>query len=129
VNYLVAYLKKIGVSHLFGIPGDLVINLFLKFGRPKGLKIIALAHEPGVGFGADGSARSTGRIGIICVSYGAGEHNMVNPLPAPFRASADSRHQWRAGAGKVTKSRLLRNFAAPCKRPLDPVNLPSSRCR
>jgi len=24
-DYLVAYLKKIGVSHLFGIPGDLVI--------------------------------------------------------------------------------------------------------
>lgn len=27
-DYLVAYLKKIGVSHLFKIPGDLVINLF-----------------------------------------------------------------------------------------------------
>jgi TPP-dependent 2-oxoacid decarboxylase len=25
-DYLVAYLKKIGVSHLFGIPGDLVIK-------------------------------------------------------------------------------------------------------
>jgi Thiamine pyrophosphate enzyme, N-terminal TPP binding domain len=45
-DYLVAYLKKIGVSHLFGIPGDLVINLFLKFGRRKGLKIITLSHEP-----------------------------------------------------------------------------------
>ena len=41
-DYLVAYLKKIGVSHLFGIPGDLVINLFLKFGRLRGLKIITL---------------------------------------------------------------------------------------
>ena len=60
-DYLVAYLKKIGVSHLFGIPGDLVINLFLKFGRRKGLKIITLSHEPGVGFAADGYARSTGR--------------------------------------------------------------------
>lgn len=79
-DYLVAYLKKIGVSHLFGIPGDLVINLFLKFGRPKGLKIITLSHEPGVGFGADGNARSTGRIGVICVTYGAGGHNMVNPV-------------------------------------------------
>jgi TPP-dependent 2-oxoacid decarboxylase len=49
-DYLVAYFKKIGVSHLFGIPGDLVINLFLKFGRPKELKIITLSLEPGVGF-------------------------------------------------------------------------------
>jgi thiamine pyrophosphate-dependent acetolactate synthase large subunit-like protein len=59
-DYLVVYLKKIGVSHLCGIPEDLVINLFLKFGRPKGLKIITLSHEPGVGFAADGYARSTG---------------------------------------------------------------------
>lgn len=83
-DYLVAYLKKIGVSHLFGIPGDLVINLFLKFGRPRGLKIVTLSHEPGVGFAADGYARSTGRIGAICVTYGAGGHNMVNPVAGSF---------------------------------------------
>jgi TPP-dependent 2-oxoacid decarboxylase len=83
-DYLVAYLKKIGVSHLFGIPGDLVINLFLKFGRRAGLKIITLSHEPSVGFAADGYARSTGRIGAICVTYGAGGHNMVNPVAGSF---------------------------------------------
>lgn len=83
-DYLVAYLKKIGVSHLFGIPGDLVINLFLKFGRPKGLKIITLSHEPGVGFAADGYARSTGRIGVICVTYGAEGTTWSIPLTAPF---------------------------------------------
>src|SRR5215475_3539524 len=83
-DYLVAYLKKIGVSHLFGIPGDLVINLFFKFGRPKGLKIITLSHEPGIGFAADGYARSTGSIGVICVTYGAGGHNMVNPVAGSF---------------------------------------------
>lgn len=83
-DYLVAYLKKIGVSHLFGIPGDLVINLFFKFGRPRGLKIITLSHEPGIGFAADGYARSTGRIGTACVTYGAGGHNMVNPVAGSF---------------------------------------------
>ncbi|TAK06961.1 hypothetical protein EPO44_04720, partial [bacterium] len=83
-DYLVSYLKKIGVSHLFGIPGDLVINLFLKFGRSRGLKIITLSHEPGVGFAADGYARSTGRIGTICVTYGARGHNMVNPVAGSF---------------------------------------------
>ena len=83
-DYLVAYLKKIGVSHLFGIPGDLVINLFFKFGRAHALKVITLSHEPGVGFAADGYARATGRIGAICVTYGAGGHNMVNPVAASF---------------------------------------------
>jgi len=69
-DFLVTYLEKIGVQHLFGIPGDLVINLFFKFGHRRGLKIITLSHEPG--------------IGAICVTYGAGGHNMVNPVAGSF---------------------------------------------
>jgi indolepyruvate decarboxylase len=83
-DFLVAYLQKIGVTHLFGIPGDLVMRLFLRFGRPRGLKIVTFSHEPGVGFAADGYARSTGRIGVVCVTYGAGGHNMVNPVAGSF---------------------------------------------
>lgn len=51
----------------------------MKFGRRAGLKIITLSHEPGTGFAADGYARSTGRIGAICVTYGAGGHNNGQP--------------------------------------------------
>jgi len=83
-DFLVAYLQKIGVTHLFGIPGDLVLNLFFKFGRPRGMRIVTLSHEPGVGFAADGYARATGRIGVVCVTYGAGGHNMVNPVAGSF---------------------------------------------
>ncbi len=83
-DFLVAYLRKIGVTHLFGIPGDLVLRLFSRLGRPRGLKIITLSHEPGVGFAADGYARATGRIGVVCVTYGAGGHNMVNPVAGSF---------------------------------------------
>jgi TPP-dependent 2-oxoacid decarboxylase len=83
-DFLVAYLQRIGVTHLFGIPGDLVMRLFLRFGRKRGLKIITFSHEPGVGFAADGYARATGRIGVVCVTYGAGGHNMVNPVAGSF---------------------------------------------
>jgi TPP-dependent 2-oxoacid decarboxylase len=83
-DFLVAYLRKIGVEHLFGIPGDLVLRLFSRLGRPRGLRIVTLSHEPGVGFAADGYARATGRIGVVCVTYGAGGHNMVNPVAGSF---------------------------------------------
>jgi indolepyruvate decarboxylase len=83
-DFLVAYLQKLGVTHLFGIPGDLVMRLFLRFGKPRGLHIVTMSHEPGVGFAADGYARATGRIGVICVTYGAGGHNMVNPVAGSF---------------------------------------------
>lgn len=83
-DFLVAYLRKIGVDILFGIPGDLVLKLFLTFGKRRGLRVLTFSHEPGVGFAADGYARATGRIGVVCVTYGAGGHNMVNPVAASF---------------------------------------------
>jgi len=83
-DFLVAYLQRIGVTHLFGIPGDLVMRLFLRFGQKRGLQIVTMSHEPGVGFAADGYARATGRIGVVCVTYGAGGHNMVNPVAGSF---------------------------------------------
>jgi indolepyruvate decarboxylase len=83
-DFLVAYLRTLGVTHLFGIPGDLVMRLFLRFARRRGLSIVTMSHEPGVGFAADGYARATGRIGVVCVTYGAGGHNMVNPVAGSF---------------------------------------------
>src|SRR5438046_3551043 len=83
-DFLVVYLQKIGVQHLFGIPGDLVLRLFARLGRPRGLRIVTFSHEPGVGFAADGYARATGRLAVVCVTYGAGGHNMVNPVGGSF---------------------------------------------
>jgi len=83
-DFLVAYLQQIGVTHLFGIPGDLVLRLFFRLAMRRGMRIVTLSHEPGVGFAADGYARATGRIGVVCVTYGAGGHNMVNPVAGSF---------------------------------------------
>src|SRR5947207_12408515 len=83
-DFLVAYLRRIGVDHVFGIPGDLALKLFFALGRKHGIQIITLSHEPGVGFAADGYARATGKIGVACVTYGAGGHNMVNPVAGSF---------------------------------------------
>lgn len=83
-DYLVAYLRKVGVTHLFGIPGDLVIQLFMKFGKPRGMEVMTFSHEPGAGFAVDGYARATGQLGVLCVTYGAGGHNVVNPVAGSF---------------------------------------------
>src|SRR5260370_1890041 len=83
-DFLVAYLRKIGVSHVFGIPGDLALKLFFALGRKHGLEIITLSHERGVGFAADGYARATGKIGVVWVAYGGGGQNMVNPGAGSF---------------------------------------------
>ena len=83
-DYLVAYLRKVGVTHLFGIPGDLVIQLFMKFGQPRHMQVMTFSHEPGAGFAVDGYARAIGKIGVLCVTYGTGGHNVVNPVAGSF---------------------------------------------
>jgi TPP-dependent 2-oxoacid decarboxylase len=83
-DFLVAYLRKLGITCVFGIPGDLALKLFFTLGRRHGMRMITMSHEPGVGFAADAYARATGTIGVICVTYGAGGHNMVNPVAGSF---------------------------------------------
>ena len=83
-DFLVAYLKRAGVTHIFGLPGDLVLGLFHRFGRDRDLAIVTFSHEPSVGFAADGYARSTRRLGVVCVTYGAGGHNVLNPIAGAY---------------------------------------------
>ena len=83
-DFLVAYLKRAGVRHVFGLPGDLVLGLFHRFGRERGLEIVTFSHEPAVGFAADGYARSTRRLGVAVVTYGAGGNNIVNPVGGAY---------------------------------------------
>ncbi len=83
-DFVVAYLKRFGVTHIFGLPGDLVLGLFQRFGRERGIEVVTFSHEPAVGFAADGYARSTRRLGVVCVTYGAGGHNVVNPVAGAY---------------------------------------------
>jgi len=83
-EFLVAYLRRMGVTHLFGLPGDLVLGLFQSLARERELEIVTFSHEPTVGFAADGYARATRKLGVICVTYGAGGHNIVNPVAAAY---------------------------------------------
>jgi TPP-dependent 2-oxoacid decarboxylase len=83
-DFLVAYLRKIGADHIFGIPGDLALKLFFALGAKRAIRTVTFSHEPGVGFAADGYARATGKIGVVCVTYGAGGHNIINPVAGSF---------------------------------------------
>ena len=44
-EFLVAYLRRMGVTHLFGLPGDLVLGLFQSLAREKALEIVTFSHD------------------------------------------------------------------------------------
>jgi len=83
-EFFVAYLRRAGVKEIFGLPGDLVLRLFSRLGERREWKMFTFSHEPAVGFAADGYARATGSLGVACVTYGAGGHNMVNAVAGSY---------------------------------------------
>jgi len=83
-DFLVAYLQRAGVSQIFGLPGDHDLGLYHRFGAARGLEINSFSHEPSVGFAADGYARSTRKLGVVYVTYGAGGHNIVNAIAGAY---------------------------------------------
>ncbi|MFI5456410.1 MAG: alpha-keto acid decarboxylase family protein [Isosphaerales bacterium] len=81
-EYLFHRLRELGVGHTFGIPGDFVLPVYA-VQEEVGMPTIVCAHEPGVGFAADGYARFRG-LGVALVTYGPGALNTLNPIACAY---------------------------------------------
>lgn len=104
-DFLLNQLWAEGVRHLFGIPGDFVLNLFGAVESDGRFRLVTLSHEPAVGFAADGCARITNNLGVCLTTYGAGGLNMVNAVacayaeqsPLVILSGGPGRNERRAG--------------------------------
>ena len=81
-SFLFDYLHSLGVTHVFGIPGDFALPTFRWMQQSK-LNIITMTHEPSVGFAADGYARLNG-LGVAAVTYCVGGLNMLNSVACAY---------------------------------------------
>ncbi|MCP9442954.1 MAG: thiamine pyrophosphate-binding protein [Nitrospira sp.] len=75
-------LYRLGVRHIFGIPGDYVLSLFQLI-EASPIKHIATTREDCAGFAADAYARING-IGAVCVTYCVGGFNTVNAIACAY---------------------------------------------
>ena len=75
-NYLVDRLAKLGVGHIFGVPGDFVLS-FDKLIEESSIKFVNTCDEQGAGFAADAYARIQG-LGVVCVTYCVGGLKIAN---------------------------------------------------
>lgn len=85
-NYLLYKLKEFGVDHIFGIPGDYVINFFSEIEKSD-IKTIVPCTEQGAAFAADAYSRLNG-IGALCVTYCVGGLNTVNAVAGAYAEKA-----------------------------------------
>ena len=81
-TYLLRRLHELGVNHLFGVPGDYILD-FLDQVVAGPLAWIGTCNELNAGYAADGYARMNG-VGAAAVTYGVGGFSILNAVAGAF---------------------------------------------
>ncbi len=81
-QYLVERLGALGVNHVFGIPGDYILQLY-KLIEESPITLVGMTREDSAGFAADAYARING-LGCICVTYCVGGLSTCNSIAGAY---------------------------------------------
>ena len=81
-EYLLRKLKSYGIDHIFGIPGDYIVQ-FYDMIEQSPIQHIGTTREETAGYAADAYARTKG-MGAACVTYGVGGLSMINAVTAAY---------------------------------------------
>ena len=84
---LVATLQRVGVEHVFGLPGGAVLPLYDALYGADQIRHVLVRHEQGAGHAAEGYAMATGRVGVCLATSGPGATNLVTPLANAYMDS------------------------------------------
>jgi acetolactate synthase-1/2/3 large subunit len=99
-------LKALGVDHIFTLSGGHIFPIFDGC-KQDGIRIVDCRHEQNAGFGAEGTARLTRKLGVAVVTAGPGVTNVISPLAqakfngAPVLALAGRAPTFRWGQGSL----------------------------
>ena len=77
---LLRALKEQGVEVIFGYPGGAVLPIYDAIFQQNAIRHILVRHEQAAVHGAEGYARSTGKVGVVLVTSGPGATNAVTGL-------------------------------------------------
>ncbi|MBI5761285.1 MAG: alpha-keto acid decarboxylase family protein [Planctomycetales bacterium] len=81
-EYLIQRLRDYGIEHVFGIPGDFVLQFYGML-EESDLKVVGTTREDCAGFAADAYARVHG-MGAVCVTYCVGGLSLCNSIAGAY---------------------------------------------
>ena len=76
-DYIVKYLAGEGVRHIFMLTGGGAMHLNDSIGRAKDIHYLCSHHEQASAIGAEGYARVSGEMSVVCVTSGPGGTNAL----------------------------------------------------
>ena len=83
VDYLIKRLEELGITDIFGLPGDFNFNIIEAIERNKNTNWIGCTNELNAGYVADGYARVKG-YGALVTTFGVGELSAINAIAGSF---------------------------------------------
>jgi len=81
-QYLIKRLHNAGLNHMFGVPGDYVLD-FMDRVVNSDIELVGNCNELNAGYAADAYARLNG-IGAVCVTYGVGGLSALNAASGAY---------------------------------------------
>src|SRR5262245_63147664 len=81
-GYLIQRLQDYGIEHVFGIPGDFVLQFYTML-QESSLTVVGCTREDNAGFAADAYARVHG-MGAVCVTFSVGGLSMCNSIAGAY---------------------------------------------
>lgn len=81
-GYLIQRLQDYGLKHVFGIPGDFILQFYAQLCESP-IHVIGCTREDNAGFAADGYARVHG-LGAVCVTFSVGGLSTCNSIAGAY---------------------------------------------
>ena len=83
-DYIVSYLERLNVKHIFMVPGGGAMHLNDSLGKSKSMEYVCCLHEQACAIAAEAYARITNNIGLLMVTTGPGGTNALTGITAAY---------------------------------------------
>lgn len=109
VDHIVGHLASVGVTHIFGVDGANIEDLYDAAYFRSDLTAVLAKHEFSAAVMADGYSRAGKGFGVVAATSGGGSLNLIpglgRRLPAGFRSWPSSgRRPCRSTVGAVSRT-------------------------
>lgn len=82
-DFLLERIQNAGVKHIFGVPGDYVLNFYKKISDSEVIDLVNCTDEAHAGFAANAYARLN-KVGCVCSTYNVGALKMTNSVACAY---------------------------------------------
>lgn len=83
-DYLVNFLAKKGVTHVFGYAGGAIAHVMDSLSDHPNIQFVSTYHEQAAAFAAEGYARLTNNLGVAIATSGPGATNLITGIGSAY---------------------------------------------